>query len=104
MSVSEPPVNSDKSQASAANITAETPATMLVQAENDPVHVENALYYYLHLKQNNVWSELHLYPTGGHGFGRCYGHRNSGAECTWPDRAELFLHTLGLAPKNQSGS
>lgn len=102
MSVSEAPVSATKSQASADNITAETPSTMLVQAENDPVHVENALYYWLHLKQNSVWSELHLYPTGGHGFGRCYGHRSSGAECTWPARGQLFLHTLGLAPKNQS--
>lgn len=102
MSVSEAPVSADKSQASAANITGETPRTMLVQAEDDPVHVENALYYWLHLKQNNVWSELHLYPTGGHGYGRCYGHRNSEEVCTWPDRGQRFLQTLGLAPTAQT--
>jgi hypothetical protein len=89
---------------------------MLVQAEDDPVHVENAFYYWLHLKQNQVKSELHLYPTGGHGYGRCKGNTPPPAEsngiigltaipgvdqvCTWPDRGVLFLQTVGIAPKN----
>ena len=44
-SVSQPPVSEPPSGASALNVSAETPPTMLVQAEDDPVHVENSLYY-----------------------------------------------------------
>ena len=40
--VSQAPVNEPISGASALNITNDTPPTMLVQAEDDPVHVENA--------------------------------------------------------------
>ena len=113
-SVVEDPVNADASQASAENITADTPRTMLVQTEDDPVHVENALYYWLHLKQHKVHSELHLYPTGGHGYGRCTPHTSNGATssltarpgvdqvCTWPGRGKLFLQTIGIAPKTNT--
>ena len=38
-------------QASSLNVTCDTPPTMVVQAEDDPVHVENALFYYYALKQ-----------------------------------------------------
>ena len=99
MSVIESPVNADKSQASAVNITKETPKTMLVQTEDDPVHAENALYYRLRLKQKGVWSELHLYHSGGHGYGRCYDYRNSSEVCSWPGRGQVFLQTLDLAPR-----
>ena len=101
-SVSQPPVNAPVEQASALNVTKDTPPTMLVQAEDDPVHVENALFYWLALKQNSVHAELHLYPRGGHGYGRCRGRsgKNFYEVCTWPDRGQLFLSTLGVAPKN----
>lgn len=66
-------------------------------------HVENALYYYLALKQRGAPpSELHLYPRGGHGYGRCTmpGLNATWHEvCSWPDRAATFLRTLGLGPQ-----
>merc|ERR1740123_153109 len=89
------------------NVTRETPPTMLVQAEDDPVHVENAMYYWLALKEHAVFAELHLYPRGGHGYGRCTVAQ-SGANavhyevCTWPARAALFLQTRGAAPKSST--
>ena len=84
-SVSQVPVNEPVSGASALNVTKHTPPTMLVQAEDDPVHVENALYYWLALKQKGAAaSELHLYPRGGHGYGRCTVKPTGGDEvCTW---------------------
>ena len=98
-SVEQPPVGASKEQASALNVTNSTPPTMLIQAEDDPVHPENALYYWLALKQHAVHAELHLYPKGGHGYGRCRG-RCPGPTCyevcSWPDRAQLFLSTLGV--------
>jgi acetyl esterase/lipase len=100
-SVSQTPVNAGPDQASALNVTADTPPTMLVQAEDDPVHAENALYYWLALKQKAAApSELHIYPRGGHGYGRCTICCATGDEvCSWPDRGQRFLQTLGVAPK-----
>ena len=102
MSVTQPPVSQPPSRASAVNVTKDTPPTMLVQAEDDPVHVENALFYWYALKTKGAApSELHLYPRGGHGYGRCDMPGISWHEvCTWPDRGKLFLQTLGAAPKN----
>jgi acetyl esterase/lipase len=47
----------------------QTPPTFIVQAEDDPVHVENATNYFLQLKAANVPAELHIYAEGGHGYG-----------------------------------
>ena len=100
-SVANAPVSASKERASALNVTKNTPPTMLVQAEDDPVHCENALFYYYALKQVGAApSELHIFPRGGHGYGRCTNPGHGWHEvCTWPDRGELFLQNLGAAPK-----
>src|ERR1700684_3431942 len=49
--------------------TGDTPPTFILQAEDDPVHVENSLVYFLALKNAKVPAELHLYAQGGHGYG-----------------------------------
>jgi acetyl esterase/lipase len=49
--------------------TKEAPPTFIVQAQDDPVHVENATNYFLQLKQAGVAAELHIYAEGGHGYG-----------------------------------
>ena len=74
-------------------VTADTPPTFLLQAENDPVHVENALQYFLALKQAGVKAELHIYAEGGHG----YGLRPTTLPVThWPDLVDTWLFTLGI--------
>ena len=50
-------------------MTAKTSPTLLVQAEDDPVKVENSLLYYAALKQAKVPAEMHLFAKGGHGYG-----------------------------------
>ncbi len=51
-------------------VNAETPKTFLVHATDDgSVPVENSINYYLALKNNGVFAEIHLYQQGGHGFG-----------------------------------
>ena len=59
-------------------VTTNTPPTFLVMAENDPVGVENVLVYALAMEQAHVPAELHVYATGGHGFGL----RRTPAGCT----------------------
>lgn len=69
-----------------------TPPTFIAMAEDDPVRVENALSYYLALKQAGVPTEMHLYPTGGHGYGL---RRTSDDVTTWPERVADWLKTGG---------
>jgi acetyl esterase/lipase len=74
-------------------VSAETPSTFLVQTEDDPVHVENSLFYYLALKRAKVPAEMHLYSEGRHG----YGLRPSKLTIsTWPARAGDWFKALGL--------
>jgi len=74
-------------------VTDQTPPTFIAMTEDDGVRVECALYYYVALKNAKVPAEMHLYPTGGHG----YGLRPSPAlVTTWPQRAEQWLRSRGL--------
>jgi acetyl esterase/lipase len=75
------------------NPTTHTPPTIIVQAEDDPVHVENATNYFFQLKQAGVPAELHIYAEGGHG----YGLRRTALPVTaWPQLVETWLHTIGI--------
>ena len=75
------------------NPTADTPPSFIVQAEDDPVHVENALVYYQQLKNATVPAELHISAQGGHGYGL---RRTALPVTTWPDAVETWLHTIGI--------
>jgi acetyl esterase/lipase len=74
-------------------VTAAVPPTFLVQAEDDPVHVENAIEYFMQLKKASVPAELHVFSKGGHG----YGLRPTNLPITrWPELATTWLHTIGV--------
>ena len=74
-------------------VTSETPPSFIVQAENDPVHVENAVVYFMALKNAKVPAELHVYAAGGHG----YGLRRTALPVTaWPASAITWLHTIAV--------
>ena len=74
-------------------VTKNTPPTFLVQAENDTAHVENAVVYFLALKNAGVPTELHVYAKGGHG----YGLRRTELPVTeWPDRVDEWMKTIGV--------
>jgi dipeptidyl aminopeptidase/acylaminoacyl peptidase len=74
------------------HVTKETPPTFLVHTTDDKaVPVENSLLFYQALKDNNVSAEMHVYPTGGHGFGMGLG---KGYLDTWMDRCVDWLKGL----------
>lgn len=51
-------------------VTAATPPTFLLHAnDDDVVPVENSLVFFDALRREGVPAELHVYPQGGHGFG-----------------------------------
>lgn len=70
------------------NITTNTPPTFLVMAQDDPVRMENAVHYALALHRSKVPMELHIYPSGGHGYGL---RRTDLPVTTWPDRLHDWL-------------
>jgi acetyl esterase/lipase len=75
--------------------TAQTPPSFILQAEDDPVHVENATTYFMELKNAKVPAELHIYAQGGHG----YGLRPTELPVThWPQLVETWLHTIHILP------
>ena len=77
-------------------ITDKTPPTFLIQAEDDGVRVETSLFYYAALRKAGVPAEMHLYPTGGHG----YGLRPAGKlVTTWPRRAEDWMRSQAILGK-----
>jgi acetyl esterase/lipase len=74
-------------------VTKDTPPAFLVQAEDDPVHVENSTAYFLALKAAGVPAEIHLFAQGGHG----YGLRRTALPVTnWPAEVEVWLKTIGV--------
>jgi acetyl esterase/lipase len=76
-------------------VTSATPPTFLVHASNDAIGPENSIALYLALKKAGVPTELHVYTTGGHGFGL----RPSEHPCShWPERCEEWFRSRSLIP------
>lgn len=80
------------------HVTADTPPTFLLQAEDDDVDgVEQSLAYYVALQKAGVPTEMHLYAQGGHAFGLRPSRKPISH---WPDLAKQWLRTIGvLGPK-----
>jgi len=77
------------------HVTSRTPPSFILQAEDDPVHVENSSVYFLALKNAKVPTEMHIYADGGHG----YGLRRTDLPITaWPKLVETWLHTIKILP------
>lgn len=56
------------------NVTAETPPTFIFQTDEDTVvPAENAVGFYLALRQHKIPSEIHIYQRGVHGVGLMQG-------------------------------
>jgi acetyl esterase/lipase len=82
-------------------VTDQTPPSFILQAENDPVHVENAVVYFLALKNAKVPAELHIYADGGHGYGL---RRTALPITTWPLVLQTWMHTIGVLSSSAAGA
>ena len=61
--------------------------------------------FYYHLKRSPgraASSALHLFPTGGHGFGLCQTDTAWKECCDWPLAAQRFMQDRGFAPNEPS--
>jgi len=80
------------------HIGPKTPPTFIAQANDDPgSFAEGSTLAFLALRKAKVSAELHIYSTGGHGFG--LRPNATQAPGDWPGRAELWLIARGLLPK-----
>ena len=68
-----------------------TPPAFLLQAENDPIQVENALAYFYAMKQAGRPAELHCYADGGHGYGLL---RTGNAVSGWGNLAARWFREM----------
>jgi acetyl esterase/lipase len=86
----------DLTLASDIHVSAHTPPTFIVMAEDDRVDgVRMALAYYVALRAVDAPVEMHLYAHGGHAFGL----RPTDQPITqWPALAESWMRTIGVLP------
>jgi len=79
----------------ALNVTSATPRTFLVAADDDPLvnPAENAARFFAALRAAKIPAELHIYSSGGHGFGIQKSGKTSaawtGALVAWLKEAQL---------------
>lgn len=66
----------------------DAPRTFLVCADDDRSHVVTTVNLYLDLEKQNVPSEMHIYASGGHGFGL---RQSSKPVAAWPDRLKDWM-------------
>jgi acetyl esterase/lipase len=74
----------------------DSPPMFFALSANDAVTNEGSAALYLALTKNKVPAELHVYETGGHGYGmRKIPH----PAASWPDRAADWMKSRGLLEK-----
>lgn len=74
-------------------VSTSTPLTFIVQAEDDrTVPVQNSLLFYEALLKAKVPVEMHLYQSGGHGFGL----NNAKSKEKWFDWCKSWMEENGL--------
>ena len=74
-------------------VDSQTPPAIMIHAQDDWVKPENSIYYFLSLKNAKVPAELHVFPTGGHGYGlRPTEHAVSG----WPALCNTWLQKMKI--------
>src|SRR5262249_33644948 len=74
-------------------VSKETPPTFFAHAADDPVKADNSVQMYRALRKEGVAAELHVYASGGHGFGL----RPSEKPCSmWPQRCAEWMKSQGI--------
>lgn len=75
-------------------VSGETPPAFLVHSLDDgAVLAQNSIGYALAMKRNNVPCELHIYQSGGHGYGL---GKSVGTESVWPEACRKWLEARGF--------
>jgi acetyl esterase/lipase len=77
-------------------VTAQTPPTFLVHAtDDDAVPVMNSIVFYEALLKYKIPAEMHIYKSGGHGFGMLNPTTND----EWMGRCKNWMQSMGWLHK-----
>src|SRR5262249_12266793 len=79
-------------------VSSKTPPTFFAHAGDDKVAAENSVLRFLALRRARVPAELHVYASGGHGFGL---RPSDQPASTWPARCAEWLRMQGVLAKKQ---
>lgn len=74
-------------------VNSQTPPMFLAHAGDDHIRPANSAVMYLALRKAGVPAELHVYASGGHGFGL---RPTTQPCCTWPQRCEEWMRSQKL--------
>jgi acetyl esterase/lipase len=75
-------------------VNSETPPAFMVHSLDDgAVPVQNSINYALAMHKSNIPCELHIYQTGGHGYGM---GKSKNTESTWTEACYKWLEMNGL--------
>ena len=81
-------------------VSKDTPPSFLVVSTDDNGSAPGTVVLYQALRAAGVPAELHVYATGGHG----YGMRKSDKPCaTWPQRCEEWMRSRGVLKAPEAG-
>ena len=76
-------------------VTSDTPPTILIHSTDDKgVPVANSIVFYEALVAHGVPAELHVFNSGGHGYG--LGRKDGTSHNQWPKNVEAFLVDIVL--------
>lgn len=79
-------------------VDANTPPMFFAHAADDGITADNSAILFMALHKLKIPAELHIYSTGGHGFGL----RPTDKPCsTWPANCAAWLKSLGLLHPKQ---
>lgn len=74
-------------------VTEDTPPTILIHSTDDKgVPVENSIRFYQALVKNGVSAELHLFNSGGHGYG--LGRNDGTSHNLWPEVCKKWMDDM----------
>ena len=69
------------------------PAFLALSIDDDAVPVQNSISYALALQKFKIPCELHLYQSGGHGYGM---GKTANTESTWPEACRKWFESRGF--------
>jgi dipeptidyl aminopeptidase/acylaminoacyl peptidase len=76
-------------------VSSETPPAFMVHSLDDnAVPVQNSIRYALSMRKFNIPCELHIYQSGGHGYGM---GRSANTESSWTESCHKWLNARGLS-------
>jgi dipeptidyl aminopeptidase/acylaminoacyl peptidase len=74
-------------------VSSETPPAFMIHSLDDnAVPVQNSIGYALSMQKFNIPCELHIYQSGGHGYGM---GRSANTESSWTEACHKWLNARG---------